>query len=41
MASIIVVVIGINARIDGGANQAVVKAGKPTVYTDNAGFAIR
>jgi hypothetical protein len=41
MASIIVVVIGINARIDGGANQAVVKAGKPTVYTDNAGSAIR
>jgi hypothetical protein len=41
MASIIVVVIGINARIDGGANQVVVKAGQPTVYTDNAGPTIR
>jgi hypothetical protein len=41
MASLIVVVIGINARTDSGANQVVLKAGTPTIYTDNAGPSIR
>ncbi|HME29885.1 MAG TPA: hypothetical protein VKE53_08505 [Pseudolabrys sp.] len=41
MASIVVVVIGITARLDGGASKIVVKAGKPTIYTDNAGSTIR
>ena len=41
MASIIVVVIGINARVDSDANQVVVKAGKPAIYTDNAGSTVR
>ena len=41
MASIIVVVIGINARVDSDANQVVVKAGKPAIYTDNPGSTVR
>ena len=41
MASIVVVVIGVNARLDSGPNQVVVKAGQPAIYTDNAGATIR
>jgi hypothetical protein len=47
MASIILIVIGFNARVDSGAtarietNPVVVKAGKPSTYTDNAGSTIR
>ena len=41
MASIVVVMIGANARHDSGRNQVVVKAGQPAVYTDNAGATIR
>jgi hypothetical protein len=41
MASIVVVMIGANARHDSGANQIVVKAGQPTIYTDNASATIR
>ncbi len=41
MASIVVVMIGANARHDSGPNQVVVKAGQPVVYTDNAGATIR
>jgi hypothetical protein len=41
MASIVVVMIGANARHDSGGNQVVVKAGQPTIYTDNAGATIR
>jgi hypothetical protein len=47
MASIILVVIGINARLDSGATAridttpVVVKAGKPAIYTDNPGSTIR
>ena len=47
VASIIVVVIGINARVDDRAsaglerNQIVVKAGKPAIYTDNGGATVR
>jgi len=40
MASIVVVMIGANARHDSGP-QVVVKAGQPAVYTDNAGVTIR
>ena len=41
MASIVVVMIGTNARHDSGSSQVVVKAGQPAVYTDNAGATIR
>jgi hypothetical protein len=41
MASIVVVMIGANARHDSGANQIVVKAGQATIYTDNASATIR
>jgi len=47
VASIVVVVIGINARLDAGtpagveSGQVVVKAGKVKIYTDNAGVTIR
>ena len=47
MASIIVVAIGINARVDSGANdgigtgQIVVKAGKTQTFTDNSGPIVR
>lgn len=41
MASIVVVVIGVNSRLDNGSNQVVVKAGQPAIYTDNAGATIR
>jgi hypothetical protein len=47
IASIVVVAIGINARLDNAAtagvekSQLVVKAGKPTTYTDNGGATIR
>ena len=47
MASIVVVAIGINARLDGGAtarvgtDQIVVKAGKTKTVTDNSGSTIR
>ncbi|HEY6754424.1 MAG TPA: hypothetical protein VI077_06890 [Pseudolabrys sp.] len=47
MASIIVVAIGINARLDNGANerigtdQIVVKAGKTKTFTDNSGSIVR
>ena len=40
MASI-VVIVGINSRVESGTNQIVVKAGQPTVYTDTAGPTIR
>jgi signal transduction protein with GAF and PtsI domain len=36
MASIVVVVVGINSRVESG-SQVVVKAGQPTVYTGNGG----
>jgi hypothetical protein len=47
IASIVVVIVGINARLDGGAiagvekSQVVVKAGQPKTYTDNGGATIR
>ena len=41
MASIIVIMIGANARYDSGPDQVVIKAGQPAVYTDNAGATIR
>ena len=41
MASIVVVVIGVHSRLETGTNQIVVKAGQPTVYTDNRGPTIR
>ena len=41
MASIVVVVVGANSRVDSGAPQIVVKAGQPTVYTGNGGPTIR
>jgi len=47
MASIVVVAIGINARLDGratarvGTDQIVVKAGKTKTVTDNSGSTIR
>jgi hypothetical protein len=44
MASIVVVVVGINSRVESvesGAPQVVVKAGQPTVYTGNDGPTIR
>ena len=41
MASIVVVVIGLHSRLETGTNQIVVKAGQPTVYTDNRGLTIR
>jgi hypothetical protein len=47
IASIVVVVIGINARLDAGATAGVesapvvVKAGKVKTYTDNGGATIR
>jgi hypothetical protein len=41
MASIVVVMIGANARHDSGPSQVAVKAGQPAVYTDNAGATIR
>lgn len=41
MASIVVVVIGVHSQVENGTNQIVVKAGQPTVYTDNRGPTIR
>ena len=41
MASIVVVVIGVHSRLETETNQIVVKAGQPTVYTDNRGLTIR
>jgi hypothetical protein len=47
IASIVVVVIGINARVDAGATaglengSVVVKADKVKTYTDNGGATIR
>jgi len=41
MASIVVVVVGINSRVESGAPQVVLKAGQPTVYTGNNGTTIR
>ena len=47
VASIVVVVIGINARLDNGAtggvekSQIVVKAGKAKTFTDSGGATIR
>jgi hypothetical protein len=47
IASIIVVAIGINARLDSPTttrtetDQIVVKAGKPTIYTDSSRSTIR
>jgi hypothetical protein len=47
IASIVVVVIGINARLDAGttagveSGPVVVKAGKVKTYTDNGGATIR
>ena len=41
MASIVVVIVGINSRVESGTNQIVVKAGQPTVYTDTTGPTIR
>ena len=47
VASIVVVVIGINARLDSGTtagvekSQTVVKAGKAKTFTDNGGATIR
>jgi len=47
VASIVVVVIGINARLDGGTtagvekSQIVVKAGKAKTFTDSGGATIR
>ncbi|MFZ0197047.1 MAG: hypothetical protein WAL14_19765, partial [Pseudolabrys sp.] len=47
VASIVVVAIGLNARLDSGAtagvekSQIVVKAGKDKTFTDNGGATIR
>jgi len=41
MASIVVVVVGINSRVESGAPLVLVKAGQPTVYTGNSGPTIR
>jgi hypothetical protein len=47
MAASVVVVIGINARLDSGAtarvgtDQIVIKAGKAKTFTDSAGSTIR
>jgi len=41
VASIVVVVVGIDSRGESGAPQVGVKAGQPTVYTGNGGPTIR
>jgi hypothetical protein len=41
VASIVVVVVGINSRVESGAPLVLVKAGQPTVYTGNSGPTIR
>src|SRR5262249_54104833 len=41
MASIVVVVVGINSRVESGAPLVLVKAGQPTIYTGNSGPTIR
>jgi hypothetical protein len=41
MASVVVVVVGINSRVENGTPQVVLKAGQPTAYTGNSGPTIR